>query len=117
MKIILLLLITSFSTTVFAQAKNDTISLTKFNVDKNGKAEVAFKFMNGISVSYRIEGKTGPDSWTLLEEAAVTADDNKKLFSEEEETFDLELNSIKEVRLVVKCRGSSRPIIKTVTIP
>lgn len=122
----LLALLISLSAGFFAQTKTqekipmkkESVILNNFDVDKTGKARLKFTFLKNITVSYQIQGKRDPDDWIALENGAVVGDGmpNKDGLFEEENTFELELDSMKEVRVLINY-GNGEPLIKTVIIP
>ena len=101
MKNILLIIIIFFSANLIAQTKKDTLTLTKFNVDKNGKATLTYSFLDGATVEYKIEGKNNLNKWVVLTEsgvASVVAHYSGYTFTQKD-SFDLKLDQIKEIRL------------------
>lgn len=57
MRTLILILHILLSTTLCAQTKKDTLALTTFTVDKNGKTIVKYNYLDGATVQYKIEGK------------------------------------------------------------
>ena len=88
-------------------------------MDKKGKTVLTYKWLDGSSIKYKIEGKNDSKKWVLLNEggvASIVAYYSGQTFSQTD-TFTLKLNGIKEVRLQFVEPKSYKNIIKTLTIP
>ena len=119
MKETLIIIFICFWTSFNAQTKKDTVTLENFSVDKKGKTVLTYKFLDGASVKYKIEGKNDAKKWVLLNEggiASIIAYYSGQTFSQTD-TFTLTLNGIKEIRLQFIEPKSHKNISKTLTIP
>ena len=101
MKKLILLIQITFCATLYAQTKKDTLTLTTFTVDKNGKAIVKYNYLDGATVQYKIEGKDNLNKWIVLSESGVAS--VVKHYSgysfTQKDSFNLNLDKIKEIRI------------------
>lgn len=116
MKKIILIIQIILCSTLDAQTKKDTLTLTTFTVDKNGKAIVKYKYLDGATVQYKIEGKNSLNKWVILSESGVASVvDHYSGFSfTQKDSFNLSLDKIKEIRIQFIKPKSAKTYNKTV---